>query len=150
MQWPKIPVPSSTPSQLHCCPSSKRTENCWRYSRPAWTRSCAACCRWPWLGRGVGLDDPQRSLPTPTILWFCEVAVAVELIPLGNLNRPTNTRSPCNSPYLPSQMDLQNLVGFCMWGKKSIFCYVFLRFDINILLLTLGIFTVWGGQWKVV
>ena len=20
---------------------------------------------------GVGLDDPQRSLPTPTILWFC-------------------------------------------------------------------------------
>jgi len=19
----------------------------------------------------VGLDDPQRSLPTPTILWFC-------------------------------------------------------------------------------
>jgi len=19
----------------------------WRYSRPAWTRSCAACCRWP-------------------------------------------------------------------------------------------------------
>ena len=33
---------------------------------PAWTRSCAACCRWPCFGRGVGLDDPQRSLPTPT------------------------------------------------------------------------------------
>jgi len=28
----------------------------------------AACCRWPCFGRGVGLDDPQRSLPTPTIL----------------------------------------------------------------------------------
>ena len=43
----------------------------WRYSRPAWTRCSAACCRWPCFGRGVGLDDPQRSLPTPTILWFC-------------------------------------------------------------------------------
>jgi len=38
---------------------------------PAWTRSCATCCRWPCFGRGVGLDDPQRSLPTLTILWFC-------------------------------------------------------------------------------
>ena len=44
----------------------------WRYSRPAWTRSCAACCRWPCFGGGAGLDDPQRSLPTPTILWFCD------------------------------------------------------------------------------
>jgi len=24
------------------------------------------------LGQGVGLGDPQRSLPTPTILWFCK------------------------------------------------------------------------------
>jgi len=23
------------------------------------------------LGQGVGLGDPQRSLPTPNILWFC-------------------------------------------------------------------------------
>jgi len=37
----------------------------WRYSRPTWTRSCAACCRRPCFGRGVGLDDPQRSLPNP-------------------------------------------------------------------------------------
>ena len=47
----------------------------WRYSRPAWTSSCAACCRWPCFGRRVGLEDPRRSLPTPTIcdsviLWF--------------------------------------------------------------------------------
>jgi len=32
----------------------------------------AACCRWLCFSRGVGLDDPQRSLPTPTILWFCD------------------------------------------------------------------------------
>ena len=25
-----------------------------------------------WLFLGVGLDDPQRSLPTPNILWFCD------------------------------------------------------------------------------
>ena len=47
----------------------------WRYSRPAWTRSSAACCRWPGFGRRVGLDDPQRSLPTPTILWFFDSVI---------------------------------------------------------------------------
>ena len=41
----------------------------------AWTRSSAAYCRWPCFGRRVGLDDPQRSFPTPTILWFCEEAL---------------------------------------------------------------------------
>ena len=45
----------------------------WRYSRPTWTQSCAACCRWPCFSRGVGLDDPQRSLSAPTILWCCEM-----------------------------------------------------------------------------
>jgi len=44
-----------------------------RCSKPAWTRSCATCCRWPCFGRGGGLDDLQRSLPTPTILWFCVI-----------------------------------------------------------------------------
>ena len=52
----------------------------WRYSRPTWTRSCAACCRWPCFDKGVGLDDPQRSLPTPTILWFCVYRDAVSLV----------------------------------------------------------------------
>ena len=47
-------------------------------ARPAWTRSCAACCRWPCFSRGVGLDDPQRSLPTPTILWFCALLMRGE------------------------------------------------------------------------
>ena len=56
------------------CPERLWSLPGWRYSRPAWTRSCAACCRWPcvWFSRGLGLVDPQRSLPTPTILWFCE------------------------------------------------------------------------------
>ena len=26
----------------------------------------------PALAGGFGLDEPQRSLPTPTILWFCD------------------------------------------------------------------------------
>ena len=54
------------------CPGRLWSLLLWRYSSPAWTRSCAACCRWPCFGRRVGLDDPQRSLPTPTILWFCD------------------------------------------------------------------------------
>ena len=57
------------------CPGRLWSLLLWRYSRPAWTRSCAAYCRWPCFGRGVGLDDPQRSLPTPTILWFCDSVI---------------------------------------------------------------------------
>jgi len=56
------------------CPGRLWSLLLWRYSRPAWTRSCAACCMWPCFARGVGLDDPQRSLSNPTILWFCDCA----------------------------------------------------------------------------
>jgi len=52
------------------CPGRFWSLLLWRDSRPAWTRSSTSYCRWPWFGRRVGLDDPQRSLPTPTILWF--------------------------------------------------------------------------------
>ena len=55
------------------CPGELWSLLLWRYSRPAWTRSCAACCRWSCFGRGGRLDDPQRSLPTPNVLWFCEI-----------------------------------------------------------------------------
>ena len=61
------------------CPGRLWSLLLWRYSRLAWTRSCAACCRQPCFGRGVGLDDPQRSLPTPTILWFYEYKVYMGL-----------------------------------------------------------------------
>jgi len=39
-------------------------------------RLAAVLCPLLWvtlLGQGVGLGDPQRSLPAPTILWFCEL-----------------------------------------------------------------------------
>ena len=58
-----------------CCPGRLWSLLLWRYSRLAWTRSCAACCRWPCFIRRAGLDDPQRSLPTPTILWFCDSVI---------------------------------------------------------------------------
>ena len=59
------------------CPGRLWSLLLWRSSRPAWTWSCAACCRRPCFGRGGGLDDPQRSLPTPTILWFCDSGLCV-------------------------------------------------------------------------
>ena len=40
------------------------------------TRLDTVLCSLLWvtlLGQRVGLGDPQRSLPTPTILWFCEL-----------------------------------------------------------------------------
>ena len=61
------------------CPGMFWSLLLWRYSRPAWTRSCAAYCRWPCFGGEVGLDDPQRSLPTPTILWFCDSVLCLDL-----------------------------------------------------------------------
>ena len=39
------------------------------------TRLDKVLCSQLWvtlLWQGFGLDDPQRSLPTPTILWFCD------------------------------------------------------------------------------
>ena len=70
------------------CPEGLWSLLLWRYSRPVWTRSCAACCRWPCFGRRVGLDDPQTSLPTPAILWFCDLATSAEA--------PTN---PCKELF---------------------------------------------------
>ena len=54
------------------CPGKLWSLLLWGYSRPAWSQPCAACCRWPCFSRRVGLDDPQRSLPTLNILWFCD------------------------------------------------------------------------------
>jgi len=39
-----------------------------RYSKSAWMRSCAACCRRTCFSSEVGPDDPQRFLPAPTVL----------------------------------------------------------------------------------
>ena len=35
------------------CPGRLWSLLLWRYSRPAWTRPCAAFCRWPCFGRGL-------------------------------------------------------------------------------------------------
>jgi len=49
----------------------------WRYSRSSWTPTCAACyslcCREAALQGGW----TRWSLPTPTILWFCDLLIAV-------------------------------------------------------------------------
>ena len=66
----------------------------WRYSSPAWIRSCAACCRWPCFGRGVGLGDPQRSLPTANILWFCDLRDKY------NCKTMAERKGICNAPQL--------------------------------------------------
>ena len=66
------------------CPGKLWSLPLWRYWRPTLRRYCAACCRWPCLGRRVGLDDPQRSLPNPNILWFCDSLT--HLSPLSQTN----------------------------------------------------------------
>ena len=57
------------------CPEGLWILLIWRCSKPSWMRSCAAYCRWPCFGRGLGPDDPKRSLPTATILWFCDSVI---------------------------------------------------------------------------
>ena len=47
------------------------------------TRLDVVLCSLLWgtlLGQGVGLGDPQRSLPTPTMLGFCVLGPAVSLV----------------------------------------------------------------------
>jgi len=47
----------------------------WRYSKPAWTRSCAACCRWSCFSSGGWTRWPTEVPSNPqhsVILWFCE------------------------------------------------------------------------------
>jgi len=51
----------------------------------------------------VGPDDPQRYLPTPTILWFCDsvsgqgiLFMKAYLISQAFLNKPQ-----LNSPFFP-------------------------------------------------
>ena len=80
------------PSEGDGCPGGLWSLPVWRYSRPAWTRSCAACCRWPCFVKGVGLDDPQRSLPTPNIL--CDSVCVCELTP-GSINCSPDTYTEC-------------------------------------------------------
>jgi len=50
------------PKEVVESPSVERFKNCLD----------EVLCNLPCFGRGVGPDDPQRSLPTPTILSFCE------------------------------------------------------------------------------
>ena len=44
------------------------------------------------LGQGVGLDDPQRPLPTPTMLWFCG---AQNRVPEGRKHQHRGRARPC-------------------------------------------------------
>ena len=70
------------------CPGRLWSFLLWRYSRPAWTGSCAACCRWPCFSRGVGLDDPQR--------WWCCLVLPVlsAVCPGFGQNRVNFHRTP--------------------------------------------------------
>ena len=91
----------------------------WRYSRPAWTRSCATCCRWPCFGRRVGLDDPQRSLPTPNILWFCENKQVYTYI-CAYIWTPPSCAEPSGQPVGTGQGNSSLVVGgesAAQWGS---------------------------------
>ena len=61
------------PSEGDGCPGRLWILLLWRYSRPTWARSCAACSGWPCFSGRVGLDDTQTSLPTSNILWICDL-----------------------------------------------------------------------------
>lgn len=47
------------------CPGRLYSLHYWRYWKDIWMWSWATCFKWPCL------SDPQRSLPSTTVLWFC-------------------------------------------------------------------------------
>ena len=104
------------------CPGRLWSLLLWRYSTPAWTRSCAACCRWPCFGRRVGLDDPQRSLPTPTILWFSGCILIATL----KINRCWGTKHLFEHEYVLVSLH----VLFYMYA--CVYTYVFTCFYMRI------------------
>ena len=89
-----------------------------RCSRPSWTRSCAACCRWPCFGRGVGLDDPQRSLPTLNILWFCDILLGYYASILEKYCFATFIPPHCVLPRI-TNIDLATLKLYCWHSAKE-------------------------------
>ena len=108
------------------CPGRLWSLLLWRYSRPAWTRSCAACCRWPCFGGGVGLHDPQRSLPTPTILWFCDsvncplsvVGKASTVDPRMDTWTPVTCLVSLLGGHLAASLSRQHLVFHSWWASS--------------------------------
>ena len=86
----------------------------WRYSKPTWKRSCAACSRWPCFGKGFGLGEPQRSLPTRTIVWYhIQVQIFLHLLEAYNVPRVM---------FLAVFMEGKILVTlFFSWGEEQDF-----------------------------
>lgn len=60
--------------QFTGCPERLGSLILWRYSKPTWVKSCTTWSRWTCSSRAVWLGGLQRSLPTPAILWFCDLA----------------------------------------------------------------------------
>ena len=124
------------------CPGRLWSLILWRYSRPAWTRSCAACSRWPCFSRRVGLDDPQRSLPTPNILWFCEATDILLTPTLRELEGPGHHWLKFKESVY-ELLDTQVVLKFpsrslkiskwqtyqCLWNAIYILCNVWRRRD---------------------
>ena len=101
------------------CPGRLWSLLLWRYSRPFWTRSYSVCCRWPCFGRRVGLDDPQRSLPTPTILWFCDSVILWFCLPVNfcfSFRRSTAATGIWRGPVLREGWSLPwRQMGHSLW-----------------------------------
>ena len=56
------------------CPGRLWSLLLWRYSRPAWTRSCAACSGWPCFGRGLDWVTHRGPFqPQP----FCDSVITI-------------------------------------------------------------------------
>jgi len=71
------------------------------------------------LGQGVGLGDPQRSLPTLNVLWFCD------LLRLRSLGAPEGAgggqwqREPCRSEVLRQQERSTVRTAWLCWQKGT-------------------------------
>ena len=100
------------------CPGRLWSLLLWSYSRPTWTCFFAACCRWPCFGRRVGLDDPQRSVPDPAILWFCNSVINKLCVEWGELlctqseELPRANKSFLEDKWLP--IDIQTPVYYIL------------------------------------
>ena len=106
------------------CPEGLSRLLLYAYSKPAWMRSCASCCRWTCSGSGVGLDDTQSPF---LLLPFCDSVVCERVT--ANYPVPHRTLGQCQTWVLLELGPQMQVVWVfsCCWYLGWYQCFAWIR-----------------------
>ena len=73
------------------------------------------------LGQGVGLGDPQRSLPTQTILWFCDSVIHSNHSTLINSWAKLNKKNKQTDIFMQVYINKKpNITSHSIWNFRKL------------------------------